>query len=137
MPVNLTFAHELLYLIQQRRVPALQLGLERLGASSAIDITAHLDSGTERTLLDGTLAHAIGLVLLDGAQLDFYSATGARMGARVHRVKFSHDVLGDWEMEVGFSTGKITRNLLGLDFFNLFQICFHERQQRLLMNREP
>ena len=122
--------------MELRRVPALRLGLSA-GSSSAVDITAHLDSGTERTLLDGSFAAAVGLILFDGTPLDFYSATGNRMESRVHRVAFSHELLGDWEMDVGFSTGKITRNLLGLDFFNLFQICFHERQQRLLMNREP
>jgi hypothetical protein len=47
-----------------------------------------------------------------------------------------HEVLGERELEVAFSTQEIARNLLGLDFFNLFKIGFEDRANRMLFEPE-
>ena len=53
-----------------------------------------------------------------------------------HRVRLSHEELGHHELRVGFSEQPIARNLLGRDFFGLFQIGFWESQSRLLFSPE-
>lgn len=140
MPVTLPFAHEIPYVIDTAgdKVPALRLGLSHpTQAEDAISITGHLDSGASRTVLQGPLARAIGLEIMDGRLIPLRAAVGASLEGRLHRVRLFHEILGDHEMEVAFATFALARNLLGLDFFNLYKICFHERYQRLLMDREP
>ena len=94
----------------------------------ALEIDAYLDSGAERTLVDGRIGTALGLDLLSGPELRCVSITGTGLTARLHVVRFSHPDLGDFELEVGFTTVPISRHLLGRDFFNLIQIGFRERQ---------
>ena len=43
-----------------------------------------------------------------------------------------HDSLGVNELMIAFSETRLTRNLLGRDFFNLFQIGFRERRSKIL-----
>jgi len=92
----------------------------------AVDAIVHLDSGAQRSLFDGTLARLIGLDLLAGRRLPFASTAGMSIDAVLHSVRLSHPELGHFDLEVGFSTVHIRRNLLGRDFFNLAQIGFRE-----------
>lgn len=101
------------------------------------DVIAYLDSGAQRSLFDGTLAAAIGLDLLDGRRLPFASAAGFSIEAIIHPVRLSHPDLGDFGLEIGFSTIPLRRNLLGRDFFSLVQIGFRERQQVFYVRAEP
>ena len=41
------------------------------------------------------------------------------------------------DLDIGFSTVPLRRNLLGRDFFNLVQIGFRERQQVFYVRGEP
>lgn len=111
------------------------IGAARHLARSA-DVIAYLDSGAQRSLFDGTLAGAIGLDLLAGRRLTMASTAGFLIDAIVHPVRLSHPDLGDFNLEIGFSTVPLRRNLLGRDFFNLVQIGFRERQQIFYVKAE-
>ncbi len=99
----------------------------------AIDAIAYLDSGAQRSLFDGRLARLIGLDLFDGRRLPFASS----IEALLHAVRLSHPELGDFDLELGFSTVPLRRNLLGRDFFNLVQIGFRERRLVFYVTPEP
>src|SRR5262249_8090177 len=101
----------------------------------ALDINAYLDSGAQRSLFDGWIATALGFDLLSGPELRYISIAGVGLAARLYQVRLTHPNLGSVELEVGFSTAPISRNLLGRDFFNFFQIGFHERYLTFYMSR--
>lgn len=88
------------------------------------DVIAYLDSGAQRSLFDGTLAGLIGLDLMDGPRVSFASAAGLSIEGIIHPVRLSHPELGKFDLDIGFSTVPLRRNLLGRDFFNLVQIGF-------------
>lgn len=71
-----------------------------------------------------------------GAALIFISTTGEEIVARLHRVRIDHERLGERLLEVAFSEAPVVRNLLGRDFFGLFQIGFRELQSTLLFAPE-
>ena len=62
---------------------------------------------------------------------------GTVLTATIHPVRLTHSDLGDFELEVGFTSVNIKRNLLGRDFFNLLQIGFRERRQMFYVSLEP
>ena len=93
----------------------------------SVDIDAHLDSGAERSLFDGALASMLGLDLLSGRPLRFAATAGPPLEARVHRLRLWNEMLGGFDLDVALTTQHIRRNLLGRDFFNLFQGGFRER----------
>ena len=96
-----------------------------------------MDSGAELSLFDGQIALAIGLELQRGVVQVYGTSSGATLMARVHHVRLTHKELGDDDLRVGFSEQPIARNLLGRDFFGLFQIGFWESQSTLLFSPEP
>lgn len=102
-----------------------------------LDIDAYFDSGTQRSLLDGQLGRAMGLDLLSGRPIRYTSVTGSGIDARLHRIQLSHPDLGNFELEIGFSIGQISRNLLGRDFFNLIQIGFREQHLTFYVTPNP
>ena len=73
----------------------------------------------------------------DSEVLYYRSSTGAELVARLHKVRLVHDSLGSHELTVGFSERRIARNLLGRDFFDLFQIGFREHHSKILFSHEP
>jgi len=101
-----------------------------------LEIQCHLDSGTELSLFDGQIAKGIGLELDRGEVQVYSSSTGAALRARLHRVRLGNKELGEHEMTIGFSERRIVRNLLGRDFFSLFQIGFREKHTTLLLAPE-
>ena len=108
--------------------PLLALRASRVEASSlSVGIDTHLDSGTEMSLFHGALALMLGLDLLAGRPLRFAATAGPPLEARVHRLRLWNDTLGGFELEVGLTTSHIRRNLLGRDFFSLFQVGFREQ----------
>ncbi len=136
---TVAYERELDYLRDRRTgssFPGLWLVVRGLRGQNALEIQAHLDSGTERTLLDGQVGKAIGLDLHTGGVIHFRSATGALLTARLHPVVLAHDDLGERELTVAFSEASLARNLLGRDYFNLFQIGFRERQFKILVTPE-
>jgi hypothetical protein len=100
------------------------------------DVPAYLDSGAERSLFDGTLAGVIGLDLLSGSRLAFASTAGFSVEAMVHPVRLSHPDLGQFDLDLAFSTVPLRRNLLGRDFLHLVQIGFRERHQAFYVKPE-
>lgn len=103
----------------------------------SVDVDAYLDSGAQRSLFDGGIGRAVGIDLLTGDQKQYESATGSSIAGRLHRVRLEHPDLGSFDLEVGFSSSRIKRNLLGRDFFNLVQIGFRERRLAFYVTPEP
>jgi hypothetical protein len=102
-----------------------------------LDIDAYLDSGAERSLFEGWITRAIGLDLLAGRTIPYASLTRQTIEGRLHPVRLSHPSLGHFELEVGFSTGNISRNILGRDFFNLIQVGFRENHLAFYVTPTP
>lgn len=116
--------------------PGLWLAVRHPVESKQLEVQCHLDSGAEVSLFDGQIGKAIGLELQDGDSLTFSSTTGAEIVGRRHSVRIGHPELGVRPLEVAFSEAPILRNLLGRDFFGLFQIGFRERQSALMFAPE-
>ncbi len=128
MPV-VAYEHQIDYAYDPdgSRFPRLGFHMAKAGNPAVtVDVDAHLDSGTERSLFDGKLASVLGIDLLRGPKLAYQSAAGGHLVATLHPVELLHPDLGSFHLEVGFSSAEIQRNLLGRDFFNLVQIGFHE-----------
>jgi hypothetical protein len=104
---------------------------------SAIDIDAVLDSGTALSLFDGSLATAIGLNILNGVRRSYQPTRGQSIDGYLHRVRLSHEELGNFDMQIGFSIDQISRNLLGRDFFDQIQIGFREHQTSFFITPSP
>lgn len=120
------------------QAPMLQIRLASPTPSQEqVDVDAFLDSGTNYSLFDGQLADAIGLDLMAGRPRQYYSTTGAEVDARCHRVLLQRPGLGTFALEVGFSTSRIARNLLGRDFFSLVQIGFREHRLEFYIEPTP
>ena len=137
MATTVVYSHDFPYrYLAEQDCPGIVVTISNeVDRHQAVDIDAHLDSGAGRSLLDGQIAGAIGLELLAGRPTRFSWTAGAPVEARLHRVRLSHPLLGDFPLEVGFSLDPIRRNLLGRDFFAYIQIGF--REQRLSFYIEP
>jgi len=126
------------YSPQGRPFPILSIRLlNPSDTARSVEVAAYLDSDTERSLFDGTLALALGIDLLRGQRISYSSATGTGMDAFLHPVKIRHPELGQFDLEVGFSSVTLARNLLGRDFFNLVQIGFREHHLIFYVTPEP
>lgn len=126
--VRVNYQHEFPYIaVGDERFPILQLIMEPLaGGEASIEVDAIVDSGARYSLFDGRLLAALNLNLNDGKERTYYPIRGAGISARVHPVKISHEYLGNFNPDIGFSTEGIPRNLLGRDFFDRVQIGFRE-----------
>ncbi len=135
MPV-VTYEHQFDYAYDPdgSRFPRLDFQMARAGRPAVtVDVDAHLDSGTERSLFNGKLAAVLDIDLLRGPKLVYQSASGSHLVATLHWIELDHPDLGSFQLEVGFSSTEIQRNLLGRDFFNLLQIGFHENHLTLYL----
>lgn len=118
--------------------PRLPLGVSHRGHSGEpVDVDGHVDSGAERSLFDGWIGASLGLDILAGPRFAFETTMGSVLTATMHLVQLSHPELGTFELEAGFSSSRIRRNLLGRDFFNLAQIGFRERYSVLYVSPHP
>jgi hypothetical protein len=120
--------------------PLLKILVSSLTAASpavAVDIEASVDSGAERSLFNGRIGLALGLDVLRGPEVTFATMAGGLLAAKLHPVRLSHADLGTFELEVGFSTGEIPRNVLGRDFFDLVQIGFREHHLTFFVTPTP
>ncbi len=121
--LELDYAHDR----DGKRFPRLAFRLANPGVSTrTLDVLAYLDSGSERSLFNGWLGTALGIDILTGRRIRYESAAGGHVSATIHPVRLVHDDLGTFDLEIGFTTSEIQRNLLGRDFFNLAQIGFRE-----------
>ena len=129
--VTVDYQHRIEYAYDRKgkRFPRLSF---RISSASdlkrAMDVNAYLDCGSERSLFNGWIGSALGIDILSGPRVKFESAAGSYLTATIHPVRLVHDDLGTYELDVGFSTGEISRNLLGRDFFDFVQIGFREHQ---------
>ena len=116
--------------------PGLWVAVGNLDTDSRLEVQCHLDSGAEISLFDGEIARGIGLDLQNGPSQMYSTNSGAKLAARLHRIRLGHDELGEHQLRVGFSEQRLARNLLGRDFFSLFQIGFQERRSTLFFSPE-
>ena len=138
--VTVSYAYQFnyLYAADHRRFPGLVLQIWSPDRpQQALHIDAYLDSGTERSLFEGTIGTAIGLDIFSGRRIPYRSTAGREVEGRLHQVRLSHPDLGDFQLEVGFSVEPINRNLLGRDFFNLIQVGFRERHLAVYVTSAP
>jgi len=104
--------------------------------ANGIEVVAHLDSGAQQSIFDGEISQVIGLDLMSGRPQVYQSTSRGQVNAMLHNVRLSHPILGTFDLEVGLTTTRIYRNLLGRDFFNLFQVGFRERYRQFLLTPE-
>lgn len=140
--MNLEFHARMPYSYQpeghRSSVPTLWLVVEGMARRA---IEGILDSGSERTVVDGRCASDVGLDLTSGSPCVLTTATG-HLQAYLHTVRISLDPAGHIDalpdvpelfqarsMPVAFTLDPLPRNLLGRDFFEHFRICFDEREQ--------
>ena len=138
--VTVVYDHEFPYPhdMDGARYPRLTLRGSNPGdPAQAIDFEAYLDSGAQRSLLNGWIASSIGIDPLGGPPLSYEPTAGNALTATLHTIRLEHSELGTFELEVGFSSAPIRRNLLGRDFFNLVQIGFREHQLTLYVTTAP
>lgn len=120
------------------RLPLIQVQLQTGHVGGAgIDVDAVLDTGAGLSLFDGRFATAIGLDLLAGARKIYQPTSGPGLEGYLHRVRLSHEDLGNFDMEIGFSNGPINRNLLGRDFFDRIQVGFREHHASFFVTPQP
>jgi len=130
----LDYAHD----PEGRRFPRLSLQLAKATEPAVtVDVDAYLDSGAERSLINGRLGAALGIDVLSGPELAYQTTVGNRLVATLHPVVLTHPDLGSFSLDVGFSITDIHRNLLGRDFFNLAQIGFRERHLTFYVTPTP
>lgn len=138
--VSVAYDHEFPYPhdTDGARYPRLTLRISNpADTTQSIETDAYLDSGAQRSLLNGWIAQSIGIHPLEGPALTYESTAGNALTATLHTVRLEHSDLGSFELEVGFSSGPIRRNLLGRDFFNLVQVGFRERHLTFFVTATP
>ena len=118
--------------------PILTVTMSRLdGADDEIDVDAYLDSGASRSLFNGSFLRGWGLTLMNDKRKVFTSTSGNGIEAYLHRVRITLPAVGPYELDIGFSNGQISRNLLGRDFLNLVQVGFRENRLQFYLHPSP
>lgn len=136
------YQHEFLYVFPEENnatsFPGLLIEVRNpVNEGNGIEVQAHLDTGAEYSLFTGEIAAAIGLNLLEGDPVTFSSTAGTEVDARRHGIVLAHEILGNFPMNLAFSTGDIRRNLLGRDFMRLIQIGFREYHTEFYVTPTP
>ncbi len=139
---TVSYVHRLNYLYDERTdrpFPRLLIQLVNpQNPNGPVETDAYLDSGAERSLFKAEFAKVIGLELRSGSRRVYGSSFGTiDVEAWLHQVQLSHDELGNFELEIGFTEGPLSRNLLGRDFFDLIQIGFRERHLAFYVTPTP
>lgn len=136
--VTVQYDHQFNYRDIGGSFPVLQFRVSNPGNSGLeLDVDAYLDSGAEASIFGGHIISALGRELLNDRTRDYAPTFGDSFQGYLHRVLLSHPDLGDFELEIGFSSQRIRRNLLGRDFFNYVQIGFRERQLQYYLTATP
>ncbi len=92
---DVSYDHELDYVRDSeigKPFPGLWVVVYSPADDRQLEVQAHLDSGTERSLFDGQTGKAIGLDPGDSEVLYYRSTTGAELVARLHRVWLAHAI---------------------------------------------
>ena len=136
--VSYSFQYEYAYDADGKRFPRLELRASNpLKSVVPVDLRAYLDSGAERSLFNGWIGAVLGIDVLKGPRLIYETGAGTHLSATIHPVRLSHPDLGEFDIEVGFSSGEVPRNLLGRDFFDLVQIGFREHHLTFYVTPSP
>ena len=100
-----------------------------------VDVLMLVDTGAERTLLEGVHARAAGLDIFDGKSVTFQGFLGARTVAYLHKARL---VIGETELEadIAFSTQPLARQILGRDVLAHFALCMRERASEFYLAPE-
>jgi hypothetical protein len=120
--------------------PSLTVRISRAGYPNlVVDIEAHLDTGTSRSLFDGDIiGSALYLDIFTGARWSYVSTAGISVEAWIHRLEVWPSAIGSaLVMDIGLSNGPIRRNLLGRDFLDRIQIGFREHHQEFYITPKP
>ncbi len=105
--------------------------------AEGIDVQGYLDCGAERSLFNGWIGTALGIDVLSGQSIVYKTGAGTLLPATIHPVRLFHPDLGELDLEVGFSSSEVPRNLLGRDFFDLAQIGFREHHATFFITLKP
>jgi hypothetical protein len=135
--VDYGHGYDYTYDLTGKLYPRLLLRVTSPASDSGVDLYGYLDSGAERSLFSGWVGAALGIDILGGPKITYETAAGTQMIGNLHQVCLHHTDLGTFELEVGFSTSDIRRDILGRDFFNLIQVGFRENQLVFFINPEP
>lgn len=136
--VTYWYQFDYLYDLDGKQFPRLEFRVSNPSTDAEpIDLRVHLDSGAERSLFNGWVGPALGIDVLDGPRIDYETGTGTYFSANLHAVRLAHPDLGEFDLEVGFSSSEIPRNLLGRDFFDLVQVGFREHHLVFLVTPTP
>jgi hypothetical protein len=138
--VTVTYEHQFQYALDDTgdRYPRLSFRIAQSDEPEiSVDVDAYLDCGAGRSLFNGRIGAALGIDVLSGEEVVFQATTGGLLVAKRHQVRLTHSSLGSFNLEVGFSTTDIHRNLLGRDFFDLAQIGFREHHLTFYVTPTP
>ncbi len=106
--------------------------------AQTVDLIAHLDTGSELSILDGApLVSELGLDLMSGPQRRLGTTTGFESVARIHRIGLTHPLLGNFTLDAAISTVPLRRNLLGRDFSQHIQLGLREYHQSFFIAPTP
>ena len=137
--VLVNYQHEFNYReFLEGQSPVLQLQVSRPeNSENNLVVDAYLDSGAQRSLFNGFVIASLGIILVNNRMQRYTSTAGNPIEAYLHRVRLTLPDVGDFNLEIGFSSNTIRRNLLGRDFFNLAQIGFRENQLKYYLTPSP
>ena len=137
--VTVEYSHRFYYReMIEGRSPVLTATLSKVeGGVVSIDVDAYLDSGATISLFNDSFLRALSIPLINHRRTSFASTAGNSIDAYLHRVRLTLLEVGAFDLDIGFSSTPIHRNLLGRDFFNLVQIGFRERQLEYYLNPRP
>lgn len=113
------------------------LAFDLVNRQRRVTLNGCLDTGCERSLLDGRLALAVGIDLTGASSIPYCSAVGISVAGLLAPVNLVHPALGSFHLEVGFSPMHLARNLLGRDFLDLIQIGFREHRLEFYVLPSP
>ena len=138
IPIPYDYGFEYSYDAEGRLCPLLRFLASNIAdVSAVVDLEATPDSGAERSLFNGRIGTALGIDVMRGPGITFSTMAGGVLSATLHPIRLTHPELGTFELEVAFSTGEISRNLHGRDFFDLLQIGFREHHLTFYVTPNP
>lgn len=102
-------------------------------AEHTADVVVLVDTGAERTLLDGLHVRAAGIDLFQGVEVPFYGFLGSRMTAYGHQARVEIVNLAI-DAEIAFSTQPLSRQVLGRDLLEPFLLAIREGYLELYLS---
>jgi len=138
LTVSYQFEFQYSYDTAGKLFPRLEFQISDPGKpEETIDVQTYLDCGAEKSLMSGWIGVALGIDVLGGKPITYQTGAGTLLSATLHAVRLFHPDLGGFDLEVGFSTSEVPRNLLGRDFFNRAQIGFREHHLTFFVTPTP